>query len=184
MPIKDLRLLADVDRNFAPFIRERLKSPSLGAFSILRAQVKRLVVLTNSLNDSTPKRGAPLGEQPPRTNLLLRRRRFISEARRENATLSTLPVCGTDLFGNPIYAKPTKSEKKAARTTRPTVEQTEIARFWKKPTVSNERPTSWVPRGLNETGTASGLRRRARFWGLGKRKVFAGASGRRLPCVE
>ena len=92
-----------------------LASPSLGAFSILRAQVKRLVVLTNSLNDSTPKRGAPLGEQPPRTNFLLRRRRFISEARRENATLLTQPVCGTDLLGNPIYAELSKSEKKRRR---------------------------------------------------------------------
>lgn len=55
----------------------------------------------------------------------------------KNATLSTLQVCGTDLFGNPIYAEPSKSEKKAAtKTTRSAVEWTEIARFWKKPTVS------------------------------------------------
>ncbi len=54
----------------------------------------------------------------------------------KKATLSTLPVCGTDLFGNPIYAEPSKSAKKATKTTCPTVELTEIAPFWEKPTVS------------------------------------------------
>ena len=40
------------------------------------------------------------------------------------------------MFGNPIYAEPSKSAKKATKTTRPTVELTEIAPFWEKPTVS------------------------------------------------